>query len=367
MIDTGEVCTTAARRDIKSWKLGASGTLTTSGQLETAPESRARGPGGPRTGRRGRPRSPGRERPPPAPAEARARPAPSARPPSAHEATARLPRPEGPPRPSPRPARPGLPPPPGPRRRRARRLPGPEPRRAALTHLSFSVPKMEAKYSAISHRPPPPTPLPTPPTLPDARRRRHPDATTLAPPRRRGGAAQSDETLPARGRNLARVRVAPPPRPGSPRAARRRPLVARPRPRARARRPAGGVRGLRPLLGPGSLVAGLAEVREKHAPRPPRTLPGGPLRRSNPSSRESLLHRPRARKEVGAPLAAPHPLPLGAAPRCGPDPGKPSGARKGSNRPGSHPARLLGPCPAMGEGLRWGGGLQGMGWGSVAP
>lgn len=90
--------------------------------------------------------------------------------------------------------------------RRARPPPRPEPRREALTHLSFSVPKMEAKYSAISHPPPPPPPvLPTPPTLPDARERRHPDATTLVPPRRRVGAAQSGETLPACGRGLARA------------------------------------------------------------------------------------------------------------------------------------------------------------------
>lgn len=169
--------------------------MTTPAPSKAASESRG-GPGGRQTGRpvgsRGAPRGKRRatraeaRRPPArAPTRRRRRAAPEA-----GRAAAPLP------------PRPGLLPPPG-AGRRAR--PPPRRRTPALTHLSFSVPKMEAKYSAISHPPPPPTLLPTPPTLPDARERRHPDATTLVPPPWRGGAAQSDETLPARGRGLARA------------------------------------------------------------------------------------------------------------------------------------------------------------------
>ena len=181
----------------------------------------ARGPGSPVGGP---PSSPRRERP--------RRPSGSPPParPGARGGGARLPRPEEPPAPPPA-GPPGLPPPPGPRRRappHASRPPDPGPRRPALTHLSFSVPKMEAKYSAISHPPPrPPTLLRAPTTPPDACGRRHPDATTLAPRRRPGGAAQSEETLPARGRGLARAggttlaaqepaRPPPAPPPGAP-------------------------------------------------------------------------------------------------------------------------------------------------------
>ena len=261
--------------------------LTTSAQLETA-QSRGRRArvANRRDGPRASEQPPAREAAPP---ERK----PAARPPagaSAHEAAARGSRGrKG--RRAPPPALPGLPPPPAPRRRaRPTRPPGPEPQRAALTHLSFSVPKMEAKYSAIS-QPPPPPPLPTPPTLPDARGRRHPDATTLAPPRRRVGAAQSDEALSACGRGLPRTREAPPPRPGSPRAARWRPLPApalsAQSPRSPSARepalsaasapragsgPRSGPRSL-PLPGPGTRAH-----RRRSGRRRPRAVSGAPVR-----------------------------------------------------------------------------------------
>lgn len=75
----------------------------------------------------------------------------------------------------------------------------PERRRTALTHLSFSVPKMEARYSAISH-PLPPTRLPTPPTLPTPAG----DVTGRDDaPARRGGATQSEKAPPTCGQDSA--------------------------------------------------------------------------------------------------------------------------------------------------------------------
>lgn len=263
--------------------------MTTSAQLKTAPRGGGRGVrvANRRDGPRAAQQPQAREAAPPErkPAARRGAHRPPQRP---RGGGARLRRPEGPPRPSPRL---GLQPPPAPRRRARARpagLPGPEPRRAPLTHLSFSVPKMDAKYSAISHPPPPPPLLPTPPTLPDARGRRHPDATTLAPPLRRGGAAQSGEPLPARGRGLARGRHRPL-GPGSPRAARRRPLMvpallARWAPRPLCR----GARALRcrPLPRPRPVAP---------TPRSPRARPLGPPAPGSRARWRRPERRPRGR------------------------------------------------------------------------
>lgn len=136
------------------------------------------------------------------------------------------------------------------------------PRGAALTHLSFSVPKMEAKYSAISH----------------SRGRRHrcrrrrpcrrpretsPDATTLSPPRREG-ADQSGEALPERGRDAARARALPC-RTRAP----ARPLLAT---FARARLGGSYAEGLRRRVSPSPLVPLPAGPPTSPAPPP---LPGG--------------------------------------------------------------------------------------------